>query len=355
MTPAQPSQPEDCTSFEDVLKSYDYALPSSCIATAPVSPRDRAKLLVYNRKTHTITDDVFSALGKHLPPYSVLVLNETKVIPARFRVTVRHRRNIPLLFLGIREGYIRVLAPRTIARGTKLLWEQGHSLHVHSREGREALLAPSFTATDMVQLLERFGETPLPPYMKESPLHEAERRIEYQTVFAQTPGSVAAPTAGLHFTPALMHALERAGHTFAKVLLHVNLGTFAPLEEHQWRAKKLHSEWFSIPEETLSFLTTAKQAGRSIVAVGTTVVRTLESAQESGVLERQSGDTDLFITESSPVRFVDHLITNFHVPRSSLMMLTSAFTGRKKLLELYEHAKQEHYRFFSFGDAMLVL
>jgi S-adenosylmethionine:tRNA ribosyltransferase-isomerase len=220
---------------------------------------------------------------------------------------------------------------------------------------QEALLKPSFPMTQLKDLLLEFGETPLPPYMKDSPLSEDRRREEYQTVFAKEEGSVAAPTAGLHFTEDLITKIEQSGRDIRYVTLHVHLGTFAPLSEDQWKSKKLHSEWYSIDPETAAFLNVAKAEGRPIVAVGTTSVRTLESATEQNELKKLTGDTELFLTEESKPAFVDALITNFHVPRSSLLMLVSAFTGRERLLEIYDAAIGHRMRLFSFGDGMLIL
>ncbi len=207
----------------------------------------------------------------------------------------------------------------------------------------------------MISLLSEYGETPLPPYMKNSPLSELQRRTEYQTVFAKTEGSVAAPTAGLHFSENLIKKIEQSGRSVAYITLHVGLGTFAPLTEENWLQKGLHREYYEIDASTAEILTKAKSEGRKIIAVGTTTVRALESEVKDNSITAGSGSTNLFITEGTPLKFVDHLITNFHVPRSSLLMLVSALTGREKLLEIYRKAIKERMRLFSFGDGMLIL
>jgi S-adenosylmethionine:tRNA ribosyltransferase-isomerase len=235
------------------------------------------------------------------------------------------------------------------------MWEDGYAFTVMSRNDKEAILKPMFDLSSMASLLERFGTTPLPPYMKDSPLSEEQRRSEYQTVFAKEDGSVAAPTAGLHFSEKLIKKIIQHGCSVEYVTLHVNLGTFAPLTEDQWEKKQLHTEYYSIAEDVADRLNTAKAEGRPIVAVGTTSVRTLESACLNKKIAHLNGQTNLFLTEESTLHFVDHLITNFHVPKSSLLMLVSALTGREKVLELYNIAITERCRLFSFGDGMMIL
>lgn len=348
---------------DDILGPYDYELPHEFIAQAPAEPRDSARLLVYDRATGEATFDTFSNITAYLPTDAVLVFNQTKVIPARMRLTKETGGAVEALYLGDSRGGIRVLASGKIAPGDVLRWEDGHTFTVEEREGKEARFHPSFPMTRFHELLEAYGETPLPPYIKESPLTEEERRREYQTVYAKETGSVAAPTAGLHFTPELLEKIREHGCDIAYVTLHVNLGTFAPITEEDIRRKRLHKEAYTIDEDTAAFLNRAKEEDRPIIAVGTTTVRTLESAtayspdDEDAVprLERLSGVTDIFLTEDDLPAFTDGLITNFHVPRSSLLMLVSAFTGREKLMELYEEAKREKMRFFSFGDGMLIL
>jgi S-adenosylmethionine:tRNA ribosyltransferase-isomerase len=341
--------------FQELLASYDYSFPQELIAKEPASPRDAARLLVYDRKKESVHFDTFKKLTDYLPKNAVLVMNQTKVIPAKLTLKKVTGGAVSALLLSVQPETITVLASNSFQNGDKLIWQGGHSFTVTARLGQEALLKPSFPMTQLKDLLNLFGETPLPPYMKDSPLTEERRRSEYQTVFAEEEGSVAAPTAGLHFTKELMKACERSGCDIRYLTLHVHLGTFAPLSEEQWSKKTLHSEYYYIDDQTVQSLNAAKAEGRPIVAVGTTTVRTLESASDGTVIVRPSGSTDLFLTEDSSLHFTDHLITNFHVPRSSLLMLVSAFTGRETLLSLYKKAIEERMRLFSFGDGMLIL
>ncbi|MDD5055267.1 MAG: tRNA preQ1(34) S-adenosylmethionine ribosyltransferase-isomerase QueA [Candidatus Peribacteraceae bacterium] len=343
------------SSFHSILSSFDYPLPPELIAKEPASPRDSARLLICNRKNQAVTFDRFSNIIEYLPENAVLVFNRTKVIPAKMTLRKITGGAVSALLLSVQPETITVLASGTLKPGDKLIWQGGHSLTVINRNNQEALLKPSFPITELRDLLDQFGETPLPPYLKDSPLPEDRRRSEYQTVFATENGSVAAPTAGLHFTESLINNIEQSGRGVAYVTLHVHLGTFAPLTEEQWIQKKLHTEHYSIDEQTASMLNRAKADGRPIIAVGTTTVRTLESASNASTLVRLNGSTGLFLTEESSLHFVDHLITNFHVPKSSLLMLVSAFTGREKLFELYDRAIKERMRFFSFGDGMMVI
>lgn len=341
--------------FETILSSYDYPLPPELIAKEPVHPRDAARLLIYDRKTDSVHFDVFTNIGKYLPQNSVLVFNRTKVIPAKFRLRKETGGKVDVLYLGEAPHGIETLASGSIKAGDTLEHVSGIRFRVLERNDQRALLKMQNSEHKIISFLESHGETPLPPYMSDSPMNETERRAEYQTVFADQNGSVAAPTAGLHFTKELITRLEQDGHEMHYVTLHVNLGTFAPLTEDQWRSKKLHTEHYVIDPKTSRALIKAKRSGRKVVAVGTTTVRTLESAWDGESLSKSEGSTDLFLTEDSPLHVVDGLITNFHVPRSSLLMLVSAFTGREKLLELYGQAVRKKMRFFSFGDGMLIL
>ncbi len=341
--------------FAEVLSAYDYSFPNDLIAKEPVHPRDSARLLIYDRKADAVGFDTFANIDRYLPPNCVVVFNRTKVIPAKFSLKKITGGGVSALLLSVQPDTITVLASGALKQGDKLIWQGGHSFTVVVRKDQEALLKPSFPITELRDLLDRFGETPLPPYMKDSPLPESERRTEYQTVYAREEGSVAAPTAGLHFTEELIKKLEQSGRGVAYVTLHVHLGTFAPLMEEQWKLRTLHTEFYSIDQMTVSSLNEAKKNNRPIVAVGTTTVRTLESASDGQTIVRPSGGTDLFISEGDTLHFVDSLITNFHVPKSSLLMLVSAFTGKEKLFELYAKAIEERMRLFSFGDGMLIL
>ncbi len=341
--------------LDAALAPYDYQFPQELIAISPAHPRDSAKLLVHNRASNQTSFSTFADITDYLPANAVLVFNRTKVIPARMHLTKGTGGAIEALYLENVGNAIRVMASGKMQVGDGLIWKDAYSFIVMERDGKYATLKPSFPLADIYKLLDLYGETPLPPYIKGSPLSESDRRREYQTVYAKDAGSVAAPTAGLHFTPELLKKIEAHGCSIAYVTLHVNLGTFAPLTEEHLQTKKLHQEYFEIDAVTAEFLNQTKADGRPIIAVGTTSVRTLESATVDHRLQHLSGITDIFLDEHDQLQFVDGLITNFHVPKSSLLMLVSAFVGREKLLDLYHQAIDKKFRLFSFGDGMLIL
>ena len=338
------------------LKQYDYKVPPELIAQQPARPRDSARLLVYSRKTKKVQFDIFRNLGKYLPPKAVLVFNQTKVLPARLTLTKQTGGKVRVLYLTTESRNIRVLADRALSHGETLRLTKQYSFTVVKRVNGQWLLKPSFPMRQLLTVLDRFGVAPLPPYIKHSPLTEAERKAQYQTVFAKRSGSVAAPTASLHFTKSLIAKLKRQGFGVQFVTLHVNLGTFAPLTELHLKAKQLHSELYDVDEKTARALNAAKRAHRPIIAVGTTVVRTLESAVDArGTLRAKAGGTRLFIQPGHRFRGVDGLVTNFHVPKSSLLMLVASLVGRRNLLHVYRRAIAARVRFFSFGDGMLIV
>lgn len=340
--------------LETLLKKYDFTFPESLIAQAPAKPRDSAKLLVYDRKNKTTSYDTFTHIGNHLPKDSVLVFNETKVIPARFQVRKKTGGKVNLLYVGHKD-LISVMADRKLQLGAVLHLTSKLSFHVVRQDGKYYLLKALFPLKDIFKVLEKYGTTPIPPYIKHSPLKESKLRQEYQAVFAKMQGSVAAPTASLHFTKPLIATLKKQGIDVQYITLHVGLGTFAPLTQEHLDQGRLHTEYFSITAPVATFLTKAKKEGRPIVAVGTTVARTLESAASfQGKLAPKQGNTDLFIQEGYRWKFVDALVTNFHVPRSSLLMLVSAFASRPVVLDLYRNAIARTFRLFSFGDGMLL-
>ena len=334
---------------------FDYELPPEFIAQTPVEPRDLARLLVLKRSTGEIVQSIFRDLGSFLKPGDLLVLNETRVIPARL-----YARKIP------GGGRVELLLLR---KEDDTTWEAlagGKGLSAGRRlQVTAGPLAEILTVLDGPRRLVRFagplepylaqaGHVPLPPYIHAA-LADPER---YQTVYARQPGSAAAPTAGLHFTPELMGSLKGHGVRFATVTLHVGLDTFAPVSEARPEEHKIHTEWCQVTPAAAGEINQVRQAGGRIVAVGTTSVRTLESAARlSGEAEVKpfEGPTDLFILPGDTFRAVDSMITNFHLPRSTLIMLVSAFAGRERILAAYELAKREKYRFYSFGDAMLIL
>ncbi len=355
--------------FQQILKKYDYELPEELIAQDPASPRDSARLLVYSRKTGNVSYSHFRNLVSFLPKNAVLVFNETKVLPARLSVKKESGGMVKILYLATMEKCVRVFSNRQLHAGAVLTVAKNIGFVVEKKDDKYYLLRPTFPLVKLYDVLERYGTAPIPPYIKHSKLKGKALRAQYETVFAKHRGSVAAPTASLHFTRGLLVKIRRAGIAVKFVTLHVNLGTFAPLTEGQWRKGLLHEEKYAIDAKTAAFLNAAKREDRPIIAVGTTVARTLESAAvvipglptgQAGLtrnpeLKMLSGSTRLFIREGDKFKFVQGLITNFHVPQSSLLMLVGALVGRKKLLELYNSAIAKRFRFFSFGDGMLVL
>jgi S-adenosylmethionine:tRNA ribosyltransferase-isomerase len=343
--------------FEDVLRRYDYALPPEAVAQAPAHPRDSSKLVVLNRASGETSWTTFREIGSFLPKGCVLVLNETKVIPARLWLLRESGEKTGCLWVGTTaEGIVRVLAKGKFPAGEKLTLDGEKFFTVEGRNEKELLLKPSFAIEELQELLDRHGSMPLPPYIDRSPLTEEEIKERYQSVFAKTPGSIAAPTASLHFTPQLLAALEESGITLARVTLHVHLGTFSPLTAEQWENGVLHTERFAIDPSTARVLQEAKAAGRKIIPVGTTALRTLESAFDaSGTCIKPDGETNIFIREGYDFRMADGLLTNFHVPKSSLLMLVCALGGYEPIMKTYREAIEKEFRFFSFGDAMLIL
>ncbi|HEY58617.1 MAG TPA: tRNA preQ1(34) S-adenosylmethionine ribosyltransferase-isomerase QueA [Anaerolineae bacterium] len=336
---------------------FDYNLPPEYIAQSPAEPRDSARLMVLDRSTGAITHAIFRDLGRFLQPGDLLVVNRTRVIPARlFAHKVPTGGKVELLLLR-REGpglWQAMVRGRGLRPGVRLQVEGGPQAEIVAQlDG--PLRRIRFAAPLNDRQLEAVGHVPLPPYIHR-PLANPER---YQTVYAREPGSAAAPTAGLHFTPQLIETLKAQGIGFAEVTLHVGLDTFAPVKEDDPTQHKIHTEWCRVPPETAQRIHATRAAGGRIVAVGTTTVRTLETAARHAppgqVIAPFEGNTDLFILPGFTFRVVDAMITNFHLPRSTLLMLVSAFAGWETILHAYEVAKQEGYRFFSFGDAMLIL
>ncbi len=344
------------TRLERLLATYDYSFPKKLIAQRPANPRDSARLLAYDRRTGRARFGTFTRIPLFIPKNAILVFNDTKVIPARFVVTKPTGGKAKLLYLATEGNEIRAMADRKLTIGTRLILAPRYSFTVARQEEKYYYLLPSFPVARIYAVLERYGTTPIPPYIKHASLSEQKLRADYQTVFAQTKGSVAAPTASLHFTKRLLARLRGKGIRIVFVTLHVNIGTFAPLTEKQIASGRLHEEYCSVSSKTAALLNAAKKAGHPIIAVGTTSARTLESAtNRSGKVIPGSRTTDLFIRPPYAFRCITGLITNFHVPRSSLMMLVGAFVGRTTLLRLYRDAIRNRFRLFSFGDGMLLL
>lgn len=346
--------------LEKILRDYDYNLPPELIAQEPAKPRDNARLLVFNKDSQKIKFDVFKNIAKYLPKDAVLVFNQTKVVPARLEIKKAGGGLAELLYIDYSNGLIKALSNRPLKETSYIRLVHGRELEeyqflVSRREGKFYFLKPNFPISSIKNILQKCGKTPLPPYIKHSKLSERQRRKEYQTVFAKAGLSVAAPTASLHFTKALIAKIKKQGINVKFVTLNVNLGTFAPLKEENLKTGKLHLETYEVDKNTAKFLNQAKQSGKKIIAVGTTVVRTLESASINHQLKKLKGDTKLFIKPGYKFKMTDGIITNFHVPKSSLMMLVAAKTGRQNLLNAYQKAITKQMRFFSFGDGMLII
>ena len=338
--------------IDKLLSKYDYKYPEKLIATEPVHPRDSAKLLVYDKKTKKISFDIFRNLGKYLPKKSVLVFNNTKVLPARITVTKETGGHVHLLYISHNKNQVTALSDKPLKPEMKLFLDGKHLLTTKTKSASGWILDLNLTAVKFRGILKKYGMMPLPPYLvKRTHLTKQELEKEYQTVFALKEGSVAAPTASLHFTKSLINKLEKSGIEICYATLHVGLGTFASLTEDNLKNKSLHIENYSIDKITAKKLLKLKSQGYRIIPVGTTALRTLETAFGRNQL---SGATDLFIQEGYEFKFADGLITNFHVPKSSLIMLVSTLIGRMKTLELYNLAIRKKFRLFSFGDGMLV-
>ena len=338
------------------LKSdFYYDLPEEQIAQTPAEPRDSSRLLVYDRRTDKTEHRIFRDVADYLKAGDVLVVNNTKVLPARIYAHTENGGAVEVLLLKRLEKdrwEVLVKPGRKCVRGRTLYVSEELSLTVEDiTDSGERIVRFNYDGI-FEDILNRVGNMPLPPYIKK----KLEDKSRYQTVYAQKDGSAAAPTAGLHFTPALLDGLREKGVEIAEVLLHVGLGTFRPVKEEIITEHKMHSEYYEIGEEAAETINRAKREGRRIIAVGTTSVRTLESAaDESGYVKACSGNTEIFIYPPYKFKCVDALITNFHLPESTLIMLVAALTGREKVLSLYETAVREGYRFFSFGDAMLIV
>ena len=340
------------------LSDFDYELPESMIAQTPVEPRDSARLLVLERASGAITHTRFSEIGAFLRPSDVLIFNDTRVIPARLLARkAQTGGRVELLLLKRRAPltWEVLVGGKSLPVGSVVDVEGPGNLHAVVMQvfgGARRLMQFS---QPLSPLLEQVGTVPLPPYIH-MPLTDPER---YQTVYARAAGSAAAPTAGLHFTPELMARLQASGVQIGYVTLHVGLDTFSPVTEEHVEEHVMHGEWCEMSEATAALVNAAKREQRRVIAVGTTTVRTLETAPQGAAAEEivapLSGATDLFVLPGHRFQVVNALVTNFHLPRTTLLMLVSAFAGRERILAAYEEAKREGYRFYSFGDSMLIL
>lgn len=340
-----------------MLKTSDfyYDLPEELIAQTPLEPRDSSRLLVYNRTTGEVFHRHFRDVGDYLKPSDLLVVNTTKVYPARIFAYTEHGGKVEILLLkrqNLTDWECLVKPGKKCREGVILVVNEELKAEMISRTDDGGRIVRFIFDGVFEDILSRVGEMPLPPYIHEK-LKDKDR---YQTVYCKQEGSAAAPTAGLHFTLRLIDELKAKGVEFAEVQLNVGLGTFRPVKTDDLEHHKMHTEYYVIDEENAEKINKAKREGRRVIAVGTTSVRTLETvADENGFVKAQSGDTSIFIYPPYKFKCVEGLITNFHLPESTLVMLVSAFASREKILELYNLAVKEKYRFFSFGDAMFII
>lgn len=349
---------------ERSLSAYDYRLPRELIAQRPVEPRDAARLMVVDRRTGTFEHDVFRSLPARLRSGDLIILNNTRVRPAKLIGKVESGARVEALLIrllssGLWEALVRCRRP--LREDERVGFEHDRIIgRCRGRAERGRYLLELKADGDLEELLDRYGRMPLPPYIHrdaEDALAERDRQW-YQTVFAERLGAVAAPTAGLHFTPSLIEALERVGVGVAWVTLHVGSGTFMPVKAERIDEHRMEAEEFDVPLETVARFNEARRCGHRVVVVGTTCCRALEAAalaSPEGRLQPHRGKTDLFLRPPFAFRCTDVLITNFHLPKSTLLMLVSAFAGREFILRAYEEAVRMKYRFYSYGDAMLIL
>lgn len=340
------------------MSQFDYELPEHLIAQTPLEERSQSRLLVLDRTTGKITHRHFTDIANYLHAGDVLVVNDSKVLPARLIGSkVDTGATIELLLLKQLTGdrWEALVKPaKRVREGTRISFGEGELVAV-AEEGTEVAGGRVFRLVYdgvLLELLERLGQMPLPPYIKA----QLTVRDRYQTVYARHLGSAAAPTAGLHFTPQLLKQLEQKGVRIAPITLHVGLGTFRPVTVDRVEQHEMHAEYFEVSRKTAETIRAAKAAGKRVVAVGTTSCRTLETVVKTyGDMREASGWSDIFIYPGFQFRAVDALVTNFHLPKSTLIMLVSALASRERVLASYREAVQQEYRFFSFGDAMLII
>lgn len=345
---------------DQLLSSYDYNLPEELIAQNPVIPRDHSRLLVID-SVDSFQHKIFKDLPEFLQSGDLLVLNNTQVIPARLYGKKLSGSPVEILLLeeAKKNTWLALVKPgKRFKLGVEIFFGKVDNFEIKATViGKDQGTGGRFLKFDFPShlsfwyVLECLGKIPLPPYINSSQAHSS----QYQTVYAQNPGAVAAPTAGLHFTPELLETLKSKNIQQSYITLHVGVGTFRPVEIEDITNHEMHHEWIEIPSETVAKIEETKANGGRIIAVGTTVVRALEGASQTGKLKAYSGKTNLFIYPGYKWQIVDGMITNFHLPKSSLLMLVSALIGRERLLNLYREAIKEKYRFYSFGDAMLIL
>ena len=336
-------------------KDFYYELPDKLIAQTPVEPRDSSRMMVYDRKTGAVEHRIFRDVTDYFHKGDLIVVNNTKVLPARLYFYTEHGGKVEILLLrrkNLTDWEVLVKPGKKAGEGVKLYASEELSVEILSRTDEGGRIVRFIYNGVFEDIISRLGEMPLPPYIHE----KLKDKNRYQTVYCKVEGSAAAPPAGLHFTPELIEKLKNKGVEFAEVLLHVGLGTFRPVKVNDVTKHVMHSEFYAINAVNAEKINRAKREGRRVIAVGTTGVRTLETvADENGFVKECSGETNIFIYPPYKFKCVDALITNFHLPESTLIMLVAAFTSREKILELYNVAVNEKYRFFSFGDCMLIL
>jgi len=335
------------------VKDFDYELPKELIAQHPMEPRDHSRLLIVDKENGALEHKHFYNLVEYLNPGDLLVFNDTRVIPARLHGSKDTGARVEVFLLtrlNTNDWEVLVKPGRKLRPGAKIRFSDDLSCEIQDVTDFGGRIAHFTFEGIFEEILDRLGETPLPPYIT-APLEDKER---YQTVYSRERGSAAAPTAGLHFTPELMQKIKDMGVEEVFVTLHVGLGTFRPVSVNTIEDHVMHSEFYTVSPEAANAINAAKAAGRRIVAIGTTSVRTLEAAGASGTMQAGGNWTKIFIYPGYKFRLVDALVTNFHLPQSTLLMLVSALSSREIMLNTYAAAVQEKYRFFSFGDAMFI-
>ncbi|HIU64870.1 MAG TPA: tRNA preQ1(34) S-adenosylmethionine ribosyltransferase-isomerase QueA [Candidatus Avacidaminococcus intestinavium] len=336
-----------------LVKDFDYDLPQELIAQQPLEPRDSSRLMVVNKKTGNIEHKHFYDLCEYIKPGDLLVFNDTRVIPARLHGVKPTGARVEVLLLSRinNTDWEALVKPgKKLPIGTKVVFSDKLSCEILKKTDFGGRIVRFIFEGIFEEILDELGEMPLPPYIT-AQLEDKER---YQTVYAREKGSAAAPTAGLHFTKELLQKISDCGAEEVFVTLHVGLGTFRPVSVNNIDDHVMHSEVYHVSEMVASKINAAKKDGRRIIAVGTTAVRTLEAAGQSGILQSGINSTNIFIYPGYQFKFVDALVTNFHLPQSTLLMLVSALSSRENMLNAYQTAVQEKYRFFSFGDAMFI-
>ncbi|WP_347274141.1 tRNA preQ1(34) S-adenosylmethionine ribosyltransferase-isomerase QueA [Candidatus Kuenenia sp.] len=352
----------DASIISHKLSDYDFDLPKELIAQKPTEERDNARLLVLHRRTGRMEHRRFSEIAGYLRPEDLLVLNNTKVIPSRIAGKKPHGAYVDLLFIEELEGnHWKALLKSNgpLKKGEKIYLDNtAVSASLLGKHEDNSWILRIENGANIRELIHRTGEMPLPPYIKRPKKNNTLSTLDaerYQTVFAQKEGAIAAPTAGLHFSKDVLGKIRNSGTDIAFVTLHVGLGTFLPIKTEEIKNHHMHKEYYEYPRELLKKITITKNRGGRIIATGSTSCRTLETIALNNNIHQFSGYTDLFIYPPYPFQYVDALITNFHLPKTTLFLLVSAFAGREQILNAYEIAKKEGYRFYSYGDCMLII